>query len=193
MYTVFDCETTGLPLSNKAKITDLNNWPRVIQLAWAFFDKNGDLLESKVDLIKPDGWKIPTEKFWIDNGFSQKYSEDNGIPLIKSLEAFKEKLEISECLIAHNMAFDYNVVGAEFLRLGLTSNNKPKKICTKDSSVGFCKLPSLRGGYKWPKLEELHKKLFNCGFEGAHDALVDVEACGRCFFELRRLGVIKDF
>jgi DNA polymerase III epsilon subunit-like protein len=48
MYTVFDCETTGLPLSNKAKITDLNNWPRVIQLAWAFFDKNGDLLESRV-------------------------------------------------------------------------------------------------------------------------------------------------
>ena len=43
---------------------------------------------------------------------------------------------------------------------------------------------------KWPKLEELHIKLFGCNFEGAHDALDDVRATAKCFFELKRLGMV---
>jgi DNA polymerase III epsilon subunit-like protein len=59
-------------------------------------------------------------------------------------------------------------------------------------STAFCKIPGPYG-YKWPKLMELHQKLFNEGFDGAHDAMNDVLACGRSFFELQRLGVIKPF
>jgi len=187
---VFDCETTGLPLKWKAKMTDLDNWPRVIQLAWALYNEDQKLIKKGCDLIKPDGWTMPTDDFWIDNGFSQEQSEKDGIPIVKALKGFTKAIEESDYLVAHNMSFDHNVVGAEFLRAKMSSKNKPIKICTKDKSTNFCKLKG-RYGYKWPKLEELHTKLFGKTFDGAHDALADVEACGRCFFELVNKGVIK--
>jgi len=34
MYLFFDTETTGLPKKWKAPITDLDNWPRLVQLAY---------------------------------------------------------------------------------------------------------------------------------------------------------------
>ena len=45
MYLIFDTETTGLPLNWKAPLTDFNNWPRMVQLAWQIHDKTGDLVE----------------------------------------------------------------------------------------------------------------------------------------------------
>ena len=38
MYTVFDTETTGLPRDWKAPVTQTNNWPRMVQLAWLQYD-----------------------------------------------------------------------------------------------------------------------------------------------------------
>ncbi len=49
------------------------------------------------------------------------------------------------------------------------------------------KIPSRKGsGYKWPKLEELHNFLFKEGFDGAHDALNDVMATSKCYFEMNK-------
>ncbi len=190
MYLVFDSETTGLPKDWKAPMSQLDNWPRVIQLGWAFYDSRFCLIEKRVDLIKPDGWIVPSEKFWIDNGFNQESSERDGIPVTESLNAFLDKLESSKYLIAHNMSYDHMVVGAEFLRLGLRAQNRPKRICTKDESTDFCEIPGAYG-FKWPTLLELHNVLFKEGFVDGHDALVDVEACARCFFEMLRLKVIS--
>ncbi|MCX6741278.1 MAG: hypothetical protein NTY61_02675, partial [Candidatus Parcubacteria bacterium] len=39
-YLFFDTETTGLPKNWKAPIEDLDNWPRIVQIAWAIY-KNG--------------------------------------------------------------------------------------------------------------------------------------------------------
>jgi len=171
---------------------DLGNWPRVIQLAWAFYDKQGSLLDQRVDLIKPDGWKIPKEKFWIENGFDQATSEEKGIPIIDALNKYQGKLELTKTLVAHNMNYDYNVVGAEFLRAGLKSNNRPKRICTMDASTNLCKIPGRYNSYKWPTLSELHIHLFNEDFEGRHDALADVQACARCFLELLKRDLISN-
>jgi len=70
-------------------------------------------------------------------------------------------------------------------RLGFQAKNKPQKICTMQSTTDICKLPS-QYGFKWPSLQELHKFLFGCDFEGAHDASDDVTAMAKCFFELKR-------
>lgn len=192
MYITFDCETTGLPKNWKAKIFDLDNWPRVIQLAWLVSDKNGvDLSRGNV-LIKPDGWKMPTDKFWIENGFTQEKSEAEGIPIKEALELFVEDLKKCEYLISHNMSFDYNVVGAEMIRAGV-KGKKNIKICTKEMGTVFCKIPGNYGKYKWPKLIELHMKLFNEGFDNAHDALADVIACKDCFFGLLKHMEIKPY
>lgn len=45
-------------------------------------------------------------------------------------------------------------------------------------------------GFNGPILQELHNHLFNEDFDGAHDALADVKATARCFFELKRLGIL---
>ena len=191
MILVFDAETNGLPKNYQAKMSDIDNWPRVIQLAWATFDLNGELFSEDVDLVQPDGWVIPDETFWIDNGFTQLLSEKNGNPIMGILGSFIEDVEKAKVIVAHNINFDYNVLGAELLRAKLSSVNKPEKYCTMKESADLCKLPGKYGSYKWPKLIELHQHLFDEGFEGAHDALIDVKACAKCYFELIRLKVIE--
>jgi len=75
------------------------------------------------------------------------------------------------------------------------ATNLPEKyqFCTMKSKkiVECCRIPKQAGwGYKWPTLTELHSHLFETGFAGSHDAHADVEACARCFFELRKRGII---
>ena len=52
MYLFFDTETTGLPRNWKAPVTDLNNWPRMIQIAWILCDNKGNRIESNDFIIK---------------------------------------------------------------------------------------------------------------------------------------------
>lgn len=190
MFLVFDTETTGLPKNYKAPITDVDNWPRVIQLAWALYDTNRTLVAERVDLIQPDGWKMPTDTFWIENGFSQAQSIAEGIPIRDALQTFLQEIERTTHLIAHNLSYDHPVLGAECIRAQLQSKNKPKHYCTKEIATDFCAIPG-NYGFKWPKLSELHIKLFGDDFEGAHDAMVDVKACARCYFELLDRGIVK--
>jgi DNA polymerase III epsilon subunit-like protein len=87
------------------------------------------------------------------------------------------------------MDFDEKIISAEFYRKehyrGLNALDEiGRKVCTM-------KTPTVSGFYgKWPKLVELHKKLFNEGFDGAHGALNDAEACAKCFFRLKERGMI---
>ena len=60
MYLIFDTETTGIPHNKTAPITDLDNWPRVVQLAWQLHDQKGRLLSQHNYIIKPEGFDIPT-------------------------------------------------------------------------------------------------------------------------------------
>ncbi|MCJ8276491.1 MAG: hypothetical protein MJK18_06600, partial [Bdellovibrionales bacterium] len=58
-YLFFDTETTGLPKSYKAPYTDLENWPRVVQLSWLVTENNKVIKESD-NVIKVD-FPIPVE------------------------------------------------------------------------------------------------------------------------------------
>lgn len=58
-----------------------------------------------------------------------------------------------------------------------------------EKSTSFCAIPAAYG-YKWPKLSELHFKLFKTGFEEAHNAAVDIKATAMCFWEMKKLGII---
>lgn len=190
MYLFIDTETTGLPKNYNASHKDGKNWPRIIQLAFAVHDEGGQEIDNFSALIKPDGWTVPTEKFWIENGYSQAESEARGLPIKYCIEELILKINQYPYLIAHNMSFDKMIIAAEMYRLGLESCKRPKLICTKEASTAYCKIAGPYG-FKWPKLEELYKHLFGKSFEGAHDALNDVRACADCFFELKSRGVIK--
>jgi len=45
MFLIYDTETTGLPIRNNAPIEDLENWPRIVQIAWQLHDKAGNILD----------------------------------------------------------------------------------------------------------------------------------------------------
>ncbi len=188
----FDIETNGLPIDYKASYTDVDNWPRVIQLGWILTDENGQVIESRANLIKPDGWMVPTEDFWKDNGHSNERNEAEGIPIREALMAFYAAKLHADVLVGHNLNFDHRILWAEFIRNGLEPRSGMTKICTMMKSTSFCRIPGKNGkGFKWPKLEELYGVLFGKTLENAHDAMADITATKECFFELVRLGVIE--
>jgi DNA polymerase III epsilon subunit-like protein len=190
MYLFFDTETTGLPKNWNAPVSDLGNWPRLVQIAWLLYDADGRKVLGQDHIIKPQGFTIPQEAASI-HGITTEKAEKNGVPLRFVLEDFSGQLERASYLVAHNVRFDEKIVGAEFLREGVTDKlYQTRKICTMTATTSFCKLPGNYGDYKWPKLSELHSKLFGAEFEEAHNALVDIEACAKCFWELRRRGVL---
>jgi len=187
MYIVFDTETIGLPKRWNAPITDTDNWPRLVQLAWIIYDENGFEKERNNCIIKPEGFIIPEETIKIHR-ITNERAHSEGLDLKHVLEIFTQDLKENSYLVAHNISFDESIVGCEFFRKGIDNNlYNIKSIDTKELTVDFCKVEGSRG-YKWPTLTELHNKLFNKGFDDAHDALVDVEALAKCFFELKKLG-----
>jgi len=189
MYLVFDTETTGLPRNRYAPTTDPDNWPRLVQLAWALFDEEEQEVESRDMIIKPDDFTIPREATEI-HGITTERAMEEGIPLREALLDFSSLLELTDISVAHNIDFDAKIIEAEFIRENIPNNlSAIPKICTMKRSTAFCGIPT-QYGYKWPKLSELHLKLFDTPFEGAHDAKEDVQACANCFFELRRRSIL---
>jgi DNA polymerase-3 subunit alpha len=191
MYLIFDTETTGLPQSWSAPLTDFNNWPRCVQLAWQIHDKEGALVEVKNYIIKPDGYDIPFNAEKI-HGISTDLALKQGVAIEEVLLLFVKDVEKSQFVVGHNVSFDNNIIGCELLRLKIP--NLLSDFCfidTKNDATNYCAISGGRGGkFKWPSLTELHNKLFGESFATAHNASADVEATARCFLELLRLQVI---
>ncbi len=191
MYLIFDTETTGLPQNYSAPLTDFDNWPRCVQLAWQVLDETGKKISSGDYIVKPDGFTIPYNSEKV-HGISTERAHREGIPLNEVTDFFSRDLEKCSFVVGHNLEFDLNIMGSEYLRMEM-GNPLTEKIAidTKDESTEFCALPGGRGRYKWPTLAELHNKLFEVGFEEAHNAAADVDATARAFLELVRIGVIQ--
>ncbi len=191
MYLIFDTETTGLPRNYSAPLTDFDNWPRCVQLAWQVHDETGKLISRGDYIVKPDGFTIPFNSEKV-HGISTERANREGIPLNDVLDKFNKDVQKAFFVIGHNLEFDLSIMGAEYLRMESANPLKKKvSIDTKDESTEFCALPGGRGRYKWPTLAELHEKLFQVGFEEAHNAAADVDATARAFLELVRIGVIQ--
>jgi len=188
MYLIFDTETTGLPKRWNAPISDTDNWPRCIQIAWQLHDDLGNLIEHQDYLVQPDGFNIPYDAEKI-HGISTELAAKEGIPLEKVLEKFNIALAQAKFIVGQNVGFDVNIMGAEFYRLQIENNLQELPVldtCTEETAL-LCQIPGGRGGkFKLPTLTELHQFLFNEAFGEAHNATADVEATTRCFLELLR-------
>lgn len=193
-FLIFDTETTGLPKRYNARWNDFNNWPRMTQFAFLLMNQNGQELDKFEGLIKPEGWTIPKEQFFIDNNMTTERCEKYGIPIFEALRHFQSALKRCDYKVAHNISFDNAIVGSEIMRANITHElfQFKRGICTMSKTTAYCNIPFPNGrGTKWPKLEELHHKLFEVGFDGAHDALEDVRATGRCLIECINREIIK--
>ena len=188
MYLIFDTETTGLPKRWNAPLSDSENWPRCIQIAWQIHDAKGEVVAHEDYLIQPDGFTIPFDSEQV-HGISTALAEDQGIPLEEVLEKFHRALDQVDYVVGHNVSFDRNIMGAEYLRSGLADVLEGKAVvdtCTEETAT-LCQLPGGRGGkFKLPTLSELYHFLFQESFEEAHNATADVEATSRAFLELLR-------
>lgn len=193
MYLIFDTETTGVPHNKTAPITDLDNWPRLVQIAWQLHDAHGKLLALHNYLIRPDGFDIPFKAESV-HGISTKRALAEGHAAQEVLDAFIGDLARTQVLVGHNIEFDINIIGAELIRASKDTASllQLEKVDTGLVSVDFCQLPGGIGGkLKMPRLSELHEKLFGKDFGDAHDASYDVAATARCFFALIGKNIVK--
>lgn len=191
MYLIFDTETTGLPKRWDAPYTDIDNWPRCIQIAWQLHDEMGNLIENDDYLIRPDGFNIPYDSERI-HGISTDLATEMGHPIHEILDKFEKVVSKAKFIVGQNIGFDLNIMGSEYCRDGRDSPLEGKAIldtCT-EVTAELLQLPGGRGGrYKLPNLTELHSYLFGDAFAEAHNATADVEATTRCFLELVRREV----
>lgn len=188
-YLFFDTETTGVPANYNAPISDLKNWPRLVQIAWLVCDEEGHIIESAEHIICPNGFTIPKDATSL-HGISTERATREGSDIKKVLMDFTRLAKESFYLVGHNISFDINIVGAELIRSEIDYSVLNKKsICTMKSTVNFCAL-SGKFGYKWATLEELHLKLFGKSFSNAHSAMNDIKATKDCFFELKKRDIL---
>lgn len=184
-YLFFDTETTGLPKNYNAPASDTDNWPRLVQLAWLVTDEKGEVISKHNHIVKPEGFIIPLAASAV-HGIEHSRALEVGEDLLDVLKSFAESMaEHQPTVVGHNVSFDINVLAAEFIRQGMKpALLEAESYCTMKETIDFCNLPNK----KYPKLIELHRKLFKTDFDGAHDALVDVLACAKCFFEYKNLS-----
>ena len=186
----FDCETTGLPRTRFFSLETADDWPHLVQLAWARYDTNGRSEAARCHIVRPEGFRIPADATAI-HGISHAHATRVGRDLGEVLDEFLEAAASpGTTLVAHNLSYDTGVIGAELVR-----TRKPMGflempgICTMKGTTELCQISRPGGyGYKWPTLEELHRYCFGHSYDGAHDAACDLEACARSFFKLVAAG-----
>jgi DNA polymerase-3 subunit alpha len=194
MFLIFDTETTGLPKRWNAPITDTNNWPRCIQIAWQLHDELGNLIEHQDFLIKPNDFNIPYDAEQI-HGISTQLATEKGVALEKVLTIFNEAISKATFIVGQNVKFDLNIMGCEYVRTKISTslNEIPVLDTCTEITADLCQISGGRyGKFKLPTLTELHQHLFNTPFSEAHNATADVEATARCFFELIRQKIFTD-
>ncbi len=178
----FDTETTGVK----------QNSDRIVQIAWILADHDGNIEEKSEHIIKPEGYSIPQQATNI-HGISTAFAIDKGRYVKDVLEEFSDAVDQANIIVAHNLAFDFNIVRTAYKYAEMEFPLDGKiQIDTMRASTQWCRLPKTNGrsGFKYPSLQELHYRLFGKSFDAAHSALADTKACMRCYYELAELEVI---
>lgn len=183
-FFFFDTETTGLP--NRSRPMNDTSQPHITQLGGILQVGTKDALVIDT-LVKPNGWAIsPTAQAL--TGITKEMCEESGIPIGDVMNMFMTAAANADFLVCHNADFDRKLVMLEYHRL--ESDADPMLVfegrhalCTMLKLTPVLKLPKRdkRAGFKWPKLEEAYRYLFNEQLDGAHDALVDIAATRRVF------------
>lgn len=199
----FDTETTGLPVNFYEPYTNIENWPRLVQLSWITEDTDTKEKKENDFIIRPEGFTIPDAAAKIHN-ITTEIAERDGVNLRAALSDFVQDMLLADLQVAHNIEFDKNVICSEIYRtaiklmgekellleFGFRIQNyfmNKRSICTMKLGTNYTKIKTAGGDYKWPKLIELYRHFFGRDFEGQHDALDDIRATRECFWEMVRL------
>ena len=193
----FDTETSGF--IKKALSYDDPEQAWLVQIGAILSDNEGNVIDEINCLIRANGREINYHAEKI-HGFSAEKTELDGIEELSAAEQFGLLLAQVDKIVCHNFDFDwkyvYQLMQRNIEELSDDARaafyvNRDSQCTMKDKRViKFCGLKNKNGRAKWPKLIELHEILFDCGFDGAHDAMADITATKDCYFELIERGVI---
>jgi len=183
---VFDTETTGMVDFKKDETYE--GQPHLVQFAGILFNNKRPV--KVISIILNQGFESH-EKAIAAHGITPALAEEFGTEnLVSVLKWFELSVHLAETVVAHNASFDKMVMLSEMYRKGMafpkTLENKIYDTMLIGTELCKLKKSTFRKGYKWPSLQELHTHLFGEGFEDAHDALVDVQATARCYFEMTK-------
>ena len=204
---VFDTETTGLPQTKILNPDTLHQWPTIVQFSYIIYDLSlNDIVESKDYVIKvPESILISEESSKI-HGITNEISSKKGILVDEVLNEFFYYLKDVDWIIGHNVSFDINMIKVELLRIiynkKLTTQqlktykydlhfitNYKNICCTLQDSIQFCNIQAIdkfgRPYLKYPKLVELHQKLFDNSPSNLHNSFNDILVTLRCFMKLK--------
>jgi len=192
MILFFDTETNGL--WRRDLNPDHEDQPRLVSLAFQVTDDNEKVVAQYSSRIEPKNveypeFKIPKEAADI-HGISTKEAQDTGISLNVALAVFTYFSSKCHTLVAHNLAFDIQIIQREVNLLKYIWKQPDNFHCTMMTSKDEMKLEGKFSDYKFPKLQECFDHFFHKGVQNYHDALLDVQLCRELYFQLRRKGVL---
>ncbi|QHJ84055.1 MAG: hypothetical protein [Caudoviricetes sp.] len=191
-YLFYDTETTGFP--DDYVPIDADSQPHCVQIAAIMTDESGSELSCINLTVKPDGWSIPASASRI-HGITNEIASKIGIREVVAGGVFYDLICQSDMVVAHNEKFDRKIVKTMLARSRPQWKFKTPSECTMEMATPLLNLPPtdrmIAAGFdkpKPPKLEECYKFFFGEELKGAHDALIDVRACARVYWHIKRMG-----
>ena len=192
---IFDTETTGLPPDRHTPLIATARWPHIVQLSYMLYDTDTHQIIKIVDTLVQLSPNICIPEVCTKiHGITHKMCDDKGKDIKDILLEFNNALIEADRLIGHNIKFDKNILTVEYIRNRLINNfldnNVPiPEFCTMLNSIELCSLYRTNNSgmqyKKYPKLVELHEKLFNETPNGLHNAMADVIVCLRCYYKMQ--------
>ena len=211
---VFDTETTGLvPKVNFQEdweAVDISLFPYILQMSFITINNDTQSIVTIHDtLLKlPEGIIIDPFVTKI-HGITNDLINKKGRIVEKEVEYLMNNIMSAKKIVGHNVEFDIKMLLTTIVRLAhkykgvddIESNKwvqyynilygtwRAKHICTMFSTIKFCNIWRKRTNseamyLKYPKLSELHNKLFNQEVQRLHNSLIDVFVCLRCHYYL---------
>ena len=201
---VFDTEATGLPKTKIINPDALHLWPHIVQFSYLIYDTEvNDVIVVGDNIVKVGaGINIPAESTAI-HGITNQMSQTEGVSLSQALQGFFRDLQTADRLVGHNISFDINLVIVELLRIiydpasnsgaDISANknnlhqiaNFKNIYCTLQESIDLCAIKAVtklgKEYNKFPKLIELHQKLFRTIPNNLHNSLTDILVTLRCY------------
>jgi DNA polymerase-3 subunit epsilon len=192
---VYDTETTGLPVKKKG--ATLDDQPYIVQLACVLYRDTTPVAHFSSYLnpwINGKGRETPDEKFFVEAGLTKEKMEPSRLESQACMAIFNQLVRRADRTIAHNANFDGGRISDTFHRLlgDVTVEwNSTPHYCTMLTLEPIMKLPSKWGkGYKWPNMDEAYRAYVDTdGFDGAHDAMNDVQATAEVLFAIERMSI----
>jgi len=215
LVTVFDVETTGLiprNLPTDGSVTPIDVYPYILQLSFIVYDLNKrEIVKKYNEYIRVADKVFISPKITEITRISRETCNEKGVDIVDALHEFHNAYVNSMYVVAHNLAFDQVLIEVETHRnidrlRELQTNplclfnslyNKINNIqlyCTMRYGKNICNILVERKPdakvtntvyKKFPKLSELHGKLFEYVPENLHDAYVDTYACLKCFLKMK--------